>query len=385
MSRGRRRARDQPTAVAGRRRRTDAEAKKGSLFKELPFLVVDRLPAGAADQGLPRAGLLHPVRLDAADPGRLPAAPATACWSTSSYDFRDPSRGEIVVFNGPDTFPEIDVAEPANGSAAACCGSAAPSASAPAGEKDFIKRVIGVAGRPRRLLRRRRAGCTVRRRSRSTSPTSSRTPPICERPAAVRPPVDSCPRAGCGSWATTAASADSRSHIDDENQGTVPPDKVIGRAFVIVWPLEPDGLLSVPDIFDGGARRAPAGGAGRGAAVRPGRRRRAAGRGACARRSPLGAAPPLARAARPRLRRRFPGGRLLLLDCVDPHRADVRWWELPGGGVEPGEARVRRSWCSKSARRRSQLVCTPGERRPRRDPRAPPRRRPGRCAAAWSA
>jgi 8-oxo-dGTP pyrophosphatase MutT (NUDIX family) len=35
-----------------------------------------------------------------------------------------------------------------------------------------------------------------------------------------------------------------------------------------------------------------------------------------------------------------PAGRLLLLDCVDPARPDVRWWELPGGGVEPGEDEV---------------------------------------------
>ena len=33
-------------------------------------------------------------------------------------------------------------------------------------------------------------------------------------------------------------------------------------------------------------------------------------------------------------------GRLLLLDCADPHRPGVRWWELPGGGVEPGEAEL---------------------------------------------
>ena len=33
-------------------------------------------------------------------------------------------------------------------------------------------------------------------------------------------------------------------------------------------------------------------------------------------------------------------GRLLLLDCTDPARPDVRWWELPGGGVEPGEDEV---------------------------------------------
>ena len=39
--------------------------------------------------------------------------------------------------------------------------------------------------------------------------------------------------------------ADSRFHIDDENQGTVPQDKVIGRAFVVVWPLDRAALLSV--------------------------------------------------------------------------------------------------------------------------------------------
>ena len=33
-------------------------------------------------------------------------------------------------------------------------------------------------------------------------------------------------------------------------------------------------------------------------------------------------------------------GRLLLLDCTDPDRAGVRWWELPGGGVEPDEDEV---------------------------------------------
>ena len=33
-------------------------------------------------------------------------------------------------------------------------------------------------------------------------------------------------------------------------------------------------------------------------------------------------------------------GRLLLLDCTDPARPALRWWELPGGGVEPGEDEV---------------------------------------------
>lgn len=33
-------------------------------------------------------------------------------------------------------------------------------------------------------------------------------------------------------------------------------------------------------------------------------------------------------------------GRVLLLDCVDPARPEVRWWELPGGGVEDGEDEI---------------------------------------------
>lgn len=32
--------------------------------------------------------------------------------------------------------------------------------------------------------------------------------------------------------------------------------------------------------------------------------------------------------------------RLLLLDCVDPARPHLRWWELPGGGLEDGEDEV---------------------------------------------
>lgn len=33
-------------------------------------------------------------------------------------------------------------------------------------------------------------------------------------------------------------------------------------------------------------------------------------------------------------------GRLLLLDSTDPARPGTRWWELPGGGLDPGEDEV---------------------------------------------
>lgn len=35
-----------------------------------------------------------------------------------------------------------------------------------------------------------------------------------------------------------------------------------------------------------------------------------------------------------------PDGRLLLLDCADPGEPGLRWWELPGGGVEDGEGEL---------------------------------------------
>jgi signal peptidase I len=46
-----------------------------------------------------------------------------------------------------------------------------------------------------------------------------------------------------------AVSQDSRCHADDALHGFVPADNVIGRAFVIVWPVSHWSLLRVPDTF----------------------------------------------------------------------------------------------------------------------------------------
>ena len=45
-----------------------------------------------------------------------------------------------------------------------------------------------------------------------------------------------------------SASADSRSHVDDQYAGTIAVDDVIGKAAVIVWPLDRFGTLDSPDI-----------------------------------------------------------------------------------------------------------------------------------------
>ncbi|MFB6889383.1 signal peptidase I [Kitasatospora sp. NPDC056327] len=47
-----------------------------------------------------------------------------------------------------------------------------------------------------------------------------------------------------------ADSLDSRFHMDQPGGGTVPVDEVIGRAFVVAWPINRWSTLPVPDTFD---------------------------------------------------------------------------------------------------------------------------------------
>jgi signal peptidase I len=54
-------------------------------------------------------------------------------------------------------------------------------------------------------------------------------------------------------------SSDSRVHIGDANHGTVPINKVIGRAFVIVWPVGRSSVLHVPATFNKSALGTAAG------------------------------------------------------------------------------------------------------------------------------
>jgi signal peptidase I len=179
------------------------------------------------------------------------------------YDFRDIRRGEVVVFNGLDSFTqETVVAPPANGfqrvlrTVGGAIGLGVP------GEKDFIKRVIGVPGD-------RVACCTDGKVT--VQPQGAPEPVVLAEDYLFEDSAEAFCAAGLGDgscpvgaegilvpegrlWVMgdhRSRSSDSRAHISDANSGTVPQDKVIGRAFVIVWPLDRARLLSVPDTFDG--------------------------------------------------------------------------------------------------------------------------------------
>jgi signal peptidase I len=164
------------------------------------------------------------------------------------YDVRTPARGEVIVFRGPDNWvPEGDVAQPTSllGRVGATVGEWV-GVSRP-GEKDFIKRVIGLPGD--------RVSCCDPDGRVYVNGT-----PIDEPYVHQNSPLDvpADPRV-CKSRnfdevlvqpGQLFVMGDHRIVSQDSRcEGTIPIDNVIGRAFVVVWPSSRWGSLDVPPGF----------------------------------------------------------------------------------------------------------------------------------------
>ena len=164
----------------------------------------------------------------------------------ASYRIHPIRRGDIVVFDGLDSFtPEVSTPEPTNPVAKAFRSFGSALGIAPPGQRDFIKRVIGIPGDvvacagPGRPITVN--GVALDEKSylfRGDDPSTSRF--------SVRVPAGRL-------WVMgdhRSVSADSRSHLGDPGGGTVPADKVIGRAFVVVWPVGHWTGLGTPATYD---------------------------------------------------------------------------------------------------------------------------------------
>ena len=243
----------------GRHRRAKKGSGHGSFLKELPFLVVIALGLAL----LIKTFVVQAFYIPSGSMQQTLELQDRVLVNKLSYRFGEIQRGDIVVFNGLDNFdPENAVVEaPANGLQKALRGFARALGVGPPTNRDFIKRVIGVEGD--------RVACCTNGRV-TVQPAGSSTPvelqedylyvddraEFCE--AGTGP--QSCPPGAPGVlvpedrlWVLgdhRSASSDSRAHITDKNNGTVPTDKVIGKAFVVVWPLERFGGLGRPTTFD---------------------------------------------------------------------------------------------------------------------------------------
>ena len=165
------------------------------------------------------------------------------------YDMRDPLRGEVVVFRGTAAWVPENLSEPSPGflvklgrTVGDLVGVSRP------GEKDFIKRVIGLPGD--------RVKCCDK-----VGRVLVNNRPLDEPYVLENSPLDAPPNSReCRSRrfeevlvqpGNMFVMGDHRLVSQDSRcQGQVPIENVIGRAFVIVWPSKRWDTLPVPSTFD---------------------------------------------------------------------------------------------------------------------------------------
>ncbi|MQA87070.1 MAG: signal peptidase I [Streptosporangiales bacterium] len=219
----------------------------GSFFKELPVLVVAALALAL----IIKAFLVQAFYIPSQSMENTLMVGDRVLVNKVVYRFGPIQRGDIVVFNGLDSFtPEVPYEEPSNPVQRVLRSVGSAFGVAPPGEKDFIKRVIGVPGD--------HVACCD-----SQGRVTVNNVPLEEQDYLYRNTEGELDDPSEQEFDVTvpdgrlwvmgdhrSVSADSRAHVSEQGGGTVPADKVIGRAFVIVWPASRAGALPSPETFE---------------------------------------------------------------------------------------------------------------------------------------
>ncbi|MBB2910057.1 signal peptidase I [Streptosporangium becharense] len=226
----------------------DKEKKKGSFWKELPVLVVVALVLALVIKSF----VVQAFYIPSESMENTLLTNDRVLVNKLVYHVREIERGDVVVFSGVDSWdPEVELEEPSNAVAGFFRWVGTAFGVVP-GEKDYIKRVIAVGGDTVKC-------CDAKGR------VTVNGVPIDEDylyPGDVpsQGPFEAKVPEG-RLWVMgdhRAVSLDSRAHLGDPGGGTIPVDKVIGRAFVIVWPFSRATTLPIPDTFSQPALKAAA-------------------------------------------------------------------------------------------------------------------------------
>ncbi len=228
------------------------ESHRGSFWRELPFLVLIALvlalliktflvqafyiPSASMENTLQGGGAF----LGSAATGKHPYDRVLV--NKLVYDFRSPHRGEIVVFKGPPGWPkENPFTAPSNPVVRFFHNVGSAIGIAPSSGSDFIKRVIGVGGD---TVSCKHDVLYVNGRVLHESYLYPGSHP-CEGPgSSFNNKTQTVPKG------ELFVMGDHRDDSDDSRvNGFVPVKDVIGRAFVVIWPISDWKTLPVPSTF----------------------------------------------------------------------------------------------------------------------------------------
>ncbi|WP_435824102.1 signal peptidase I [Actinoplanes missouriensis] len=229
-----------------RRRRGMIRRKEMPLWQELPLLLVVAFCLAV----LIRTFLVQAFYIPSGSMENTLLIQDRVLVNKVVYDMRDPLRGEIVVFRGTDDWAP-EVTETVSNTFLAKLGRTIGDlvgVSRP-GERDFIKRVIGLPGD--------KVACCDDQGRITVNGIGIDEPYIAE---GFNSDLNQPPIAGqCTSRRFTEVTVpagqmfvmgDHRSVSQDARcQGPVPIENVIGRAFVVVWPSDRFTSLTVPDVW----------------------------------------------------------------------------------------------------------------------------------------
>ncbi|MEO3858957.1 signal peptidase I [Acrocarpospora sp. B8E8] len=214
--------------------------KKGSFWRELPVLVVVALVLAL----LIKSFVVQAFYIPSESMENTLLKNDRVLVNKLVYRVRDIERGDVVVFSGVDSWGgEAEYEEPSNPIAAFFRWVGTAFGVVP-GEKDYIKRVIGVPGDTVKC-------CDAKGR------VTVNGVPLNEESYLYPGDVPSISNFEINVpddrlWVMgdhRAVSLDSRAHGGDPGGGTIPIGQVIGRAFVIVWPFDRAAVLPIPDTF----------------------------------------------------------------------------------------------------------------------------------------
>lgn len=231
------------------RRERRSKRKGMPLWQELPLLLVVAFCLAV----LIRTFLLQAFYIPSGSMEDTLAVGDRVLVNKVVYEFREPQRGEVIVFKGPETWTAVEnFIDPGAGffsklgrTVGDLVGISQP------GEKDYIKRVIGIPGDEVSCCDRQGRiyvnGVPIEEPYVTRNSALSQSGQPSGRSCATR---DFAPvKVGPGELFVLGDHR--RVSQDSRCQGPVPIDNVIGKAMVIITPFSRWGSLARQEVFDG--------------------------------------------------------------------------------------------------------------------------------------